>query len=1379
MYQPETTYRIQFHKDFNFNDFERIIPYLHQLGIKTIYASPIFEAVPGSMHGYDGLNPNTINPEIGTLEQLRKISTELKNLGMGWLQDFVSNHMAYTPQNKWLCDFLEKGKMSLYDEYFDKNPDEPLMAPFLGAPLEQVLEEQEISIVYSEGKLQLRYFDSEYPLNYTGYYDILSHELFDGKGFEGLRDQIDLLSQATEKNEFQHQWESLLKNLAEKLSRDTTQELFRKGLKKISKNKELLKRLIDLQFYRLCHWKETNSRINYRRFFTINSLICVHIQKEEVFKDYHRLLDQLIKEDIIQGVRIDHIDGLYDPYKYLQQLREMVGPGVYIVVEKILEHNEKLPSKWPVQGTSGYDFLAQVNNVLTDVKSEAAFTEMYHKIVMSDEPVEEMIRRYKQMILDNYMSGELNNLHTQFLKLIVNELPENILEDQIKKVIAELLICCPVYRYYPDTIPFDQQNEDQFARLIAMVRERNNVNVVALNFFIDCFTNELKLKDKTYKEALLHFWRRCMQLSGPLMAKGVEDTLMYNYPKLLAHNEVGSSISMFGISLNNFHQLMPDKLEAFPLSMNATSTHDTKRGEDSRARLQLLSANYWQWFDMVKEWLVKPKQNDDDLSIEDQYFVLQAVYGGIDFQDDDEGTEHFRQRLKAFLIKAAREAKHRSTWDSPNEMYEDALFQYALTVIDPKTKKGKALRKYLHQQKRAIVTQSLIQLMLKCTCPGVPDIYQGTEFWDLSFVDPDNRRPVNYEERIAALEQIELPEFKVEDIINNPVDPTIKLFCLYKLLQLRKALPDLFSKGLYRPLEISENYLSFIRRYKDDWIVVIAPLGDKAIDEQNVSIKLPIEAPVEWRNIFTGTTMERGNINLAEELKKFPVLVLRSESNNNKRSAGILLPLFSLPSSYGIGDMGKRALDFISFLSRSGQKLWQILPLNPVLEANSFSPYACSSAFAGDPLYIDPQGLVQEGLLEQMDILFIEMPSMKTVDYPIVRNNKVALLRTAWQKFKNYGTDILRTEFDRFCKEEKEWLDDYVLYAVLKDEFDGKPWYEWPEAFKNRAEEDIKQFKDLNQEELGLQKWMQFIFYKQWRKLRAFALQHDVKLVGDIPFYMSNDSADVWAYKSLFNIKASGQILFVAGVPPDYFSETGQLWGMPTYNWEVHQQSGYSWWINRLKQNIKLYDVVRLDHFRAFYDYWEIPGNADTAIDGTWKKGPQDSLFQLIKKHFPGMPFIAEDLGEIHRGVFDFKDKYQLPGMRILQFGFEYYKGNLRDLPHNFKLNSVVYTGTHDNNTTLGWFNALDGDARLVLSEYLGYEITAENVADSMIRMAYSSVAENLIIPMQDILGLDESSRVNTPSTIENNWRWRMLPDALTNDISLRLLQYARRYNRI
>lgn len=1377
MYQPEATYRIQFHKDFNFNDFEKIIPYLYRLGIKTIYAAPIFEAVPGSMHGYDGLNPNRINPDIGTLEQFRKISTQLKSLGMGWLQDFVPNHMAYSPQNIWLCDFLEKGKMSLYDDYFDKNPDEPLMAPFLGSTWEAALEQDEIKVVYSHGKLQFQYFDSCYPLNYTAYYDVLSHEIFDDKGFDDLRANAEFLSQVTDRNDFRDQWEQMLKGLAEKLNIDAVMALFREGLESINRDKVLLKRLNDIQFYRLCHWKETNERINYRRFFTINSLICVHIEREEVFEDYHRLLNQLVQEDLIQGIRIDHIDGLYNPTKYLQQLRAMAGPDVYIVVEKILEHHEKLPAVWSVQGTTGYDFLAQVNQVLTDTNPEPAFMEMYRKMVVTDEPVDEMIYRYKQMILDHYMGGELNNLYTQFLGLTANDLPGNMERAQIKKVIAELLVCCPVYRYYPDALPFDLQNEDQFTRLVALVRKRNNVAAHALDFFLDCFTDKTKLRDKTYAAELLHFWRRFMQLSGPLMAKGVEDTLMYNHQRFLAHNEVGNSPSVFGLSRNDFHQLMKDKMQTFPLSLNATSTHDTKRGEDSRARLQILSTNYKEWFKVVKDWMTETRaEGQDGLSMEDRYFIIQVVYGASGFREADH-DEHFMERLKAFLVKAAREAKRHSTWDDPNEEYENAMYQYACAIVDPKKKTGKSFRKYLQQYEKAITTQSLVQLTLKCTCPGIPDIYQGTEFWDLSFVDPDNRSPVDYNERIAALERITLPDFKMGNITKNAVDPDIKLFCLHKLLQLRKALPAVFEKGLYEPLDMGDNYLSFIRRYKEEWVLVVVPLGGE-VTVQDLSMNIPLQAPLQWRNIFTGASMHPADIDLVRELEQFPLLVLQSEVAGNKRSAGILLPLFSLPSPYGIGDMGRQAFDFVSFLSRSGQKLWQILPLNPVLEANFFSPYACSSAFAGDPLFIDPGDLVQEGLLSDMDILFIEMPSTATVDYTTARNNKMTVFRTAWTNFKKYGTEFMKNRFDQFCKEEAHWLDDYSWYVVLKEKFNGAPWYEWPAVFRDRAIADMKQYKDSKQDELYFNQWMQFIFYKQWYTLRTFAEQHNVKLVGDIPFYMSNDSADVWANKSLFNIDSTGEILCIAGVPPDYFSKTGQLWGMPTYRWEAHQTEGYSWWIRRLKQNIKLYDLVRLDHFRAFYDYWEIPGNADTAIHGVWKKGPQDELFQLIRKHFPDMPFIAEDLGEIHQGVFDFKDKYQLPGMRILQFGFEHYKATLRDLPHNFETRSVVYTGTHDNNTVLGWFKNIGADARQALHDYFGYEITEGNVADSMIKMAYSTVAYYLIIPMQDISGHNEHSRLNTPSTVQHNWKWRMLPAELTSEVTLRLLQYARRYNR-
>ncbi|RYD90988.1 MAG: 4-alpha-glucanotransferase, partial [Sphingobacteriales bacterium] len=447
-------------------------------------------------------------------------------------------------------------------------------------------------------------------------------------------------------------------------------------------------------------------------------------------------------------------------------------------------------------------------------------------------------------------------------------------------------------------------------------------------------------------------------------------------------------------------------------------------------------------------------------------------------------------------------------------------------------------------------------------------------------------------------------------------------------------------------------------------------------------------------------------------------------------------PLFSLPSRYGIGDMGSEARAFITKLFQGGQRLWQILPLNPVLEANACSPYACSSAFAGDPMYIDLEALRDEGLLEAFDLLSIEVMATRKVHYGTVRANKAALLDKSWVAFQQRDDVAAKAAFERFCVAEAHWLEDYAAYVVLKQMHADQSWTEWPEELRHRESAALAAFKVQERTALDQQRWLQFVFFQQWDKLKTFAGANNISFVGDIPFYMSQDSADVWAKPELFAMNEDSSLQWVAGVPPDYFSATGQLWGMPTYRWAVHQQQGYSWWIERLQQNVRLFDIVRLDHFRAFYDYWEIPGDAETAIDGTWQDGPRDDLFSEIKKHFPNMPFIAEDLGEIHKGVFAFKDTWKLPGMRVLQFGFSTYDPSLRDLPHNCTASSVVYTGTHDNDTTAGWFAALDDAARNALQAYAGTVINEDNVADIMIKMAYGTVADTLIIPIQDLLNL-------------------------------------------
>lgn len=1370
MYQPRATYRIQFNSTFTFRDLENIIPYLDDLGIKTIYASPIFSTMSGSKHGYDGTDPNSINPEIGTYEELQSIAKELKSRNMGWIQDFVPNHMAYSIHNGWLCDFMEKGKMSVYDCYFDKNPDEPLMAPFLGVSLKEALEQEQLKLFYNDGQLTLQYFNETFPLNYTAYFDIINHETFDSIDLQPLRGVLERISQITDKAIFSNEWTVIKDSLKEAFSEAEIRNHFNKGLEKLNKNKDFLLKLLDVQFYRLCQWNETNERINYRRFFTINSLICMNIQRPEVFDDYHRLLHQLVKEDIIQGVRIDHVDGLYDPKSYLKDLRELLGEPVYIIVEKILEQQESLPSKWPIEGTSGYDFLAQANQVLINQEAAPSFDHYYREIANNRANVEQLIYDYKERFLKEYMQGEWNNLCTQFKAIFENELQDGITDTVLKNLIAEVLVGCPVYRYYPDALPFDHDSQKQFDTLISIIRKKNKTDEKVLQFFADCFKKDLKEYTEDQTEELLHFWRRCMQLTGPLMAKGVEDTLTYNYPKFLALNEVGNDLRTFGISVPAFHEWIKTQLQKNPISMNATATHDTKRGEDSRSRLQYISSDAQEWLELLKNNTAL-SEKENDISIEDKIFVIQVIYSSIEW--DGFVTDSYKDRLSAFLIKAAREAKQYSNWEQPDEAYEKRITTFAFSLLEDSNTTGMAIREYLAKNKSPIVIHSLAQLILKCTCPGVPDIYQGTELWDFSFVDPDNRKAVDYEHRKALLKNI--PANSLVDLyLKDITDPAIKLFVLQRLLQLRKEKVDLFEKGTYEPIKTTGSYLAFSRRLAGEYIVVILLLSLN--DSKDGTVELDEKITGSCKNIFTGKTVDISNLQPEQMLADFPLIVLASEAVKNSRKSGILLPLFSLPSAFGIGGMGSEAHTFLQFLAKGKQRIWQLLPLNSVTKKSFFSPYACTSAFAGDLLYIDPVLLMEDGLLEEAEVLSMETDSKREVSYTKVKKAKAAMLAKAWKTSQNKNPDD--TAFTAFCEEEQSWLNDFALFTILKEQYKGKPWFEWPKPLRDRDKKAMAEIQALEKEKLSFQKWIQFLFFKQWKQLKTAAGKLNISLMGDIPFYLAHDSCDVWAHRTLFKLNDKGLMLQSAGVPPDYFSETGQLWGMPTYHWEEAAKNDFEWWMKRLKQNSKLFDVVRLDHFRAFYDYWEVPASHDNAIQGVWRKGPQDALFKTIQKHFPDMPFLAEDLGEIHSGVFRFMEQYNLPGMRVLQFGFDPYNEKGRDVPHNFKEHSVAYTGTHDNNTIVGWYHSLSGHSRKTLNEYTGLKTTRKNIHKVMIKMAQASVASWSIILAQDILGLDETCRINTPSTTQQNWKWRLLPHELSEKEANRLAKWTQRFNR-
>ena len=476
------------------------------------------------------------------------------------------------------------------------------------------------------------------------------------------------------------------------------------------------------------------------------------------------------------------------------------------------------------------------------------------------------------------------------------------------------------------------------------------------------------------------------------------------------------------------------------------------------------------------------------------------------------------------------------------------------------------------------------------------------------------------------------------------------------------------------------------------------------------------------------------------------------------RSSGILLHPTSLPGQFGSGDFGINSFKFVDWLVSAGQTVWQILPLGEVGPGNS--PYMSSSAFAGNILLIDLEWLVKQGWLEAEDLLPVPEFKSERVDYELLKPYRMGKLRLAAQRFLSKRNHRKRAAYVEFCSKEKHWLDDYVLFNAVGQHEAGGDWSEWPQELVRRDPQALEAARLRYANEIEFWKFCQWCFAQQWFELKDYANDRGVRIVGDVPIFVAYHSADVWAHQELFELDASGRPTLVAGVPPDYFSETGQLWGNPLYRWDVHEQTGYAWWISRLEHAFRLYDLVRIDHFRGFADYWAVPASALTAIDGIWMPGPGDKLFEAFQQVLGKLPIIAEDLGLITPDVIELRDRFGLPGMRILQFAFGEDERNYF-LPHHYVANSVAYTGTHDNDTSLGWWNSATKHERSFALHYLGcddHEINWE-----MIKALSVSAANTVIYPLQDVLGLNSDHRMNFPGTSEGNWEWRFAWGQLQN----------------
>ncbi|MDY0104185.1 MAG: 4-alpha-glucanotransferase [Lentimicrobium sp.] len=493
----------------------------------------------------------------------------------------------------------------------------------------------------------------------------------------------------------------------------------------------------------------------------------------------------------------------------------------------------------------------------------------------------------------------------------------------------------------------------------------------------------------------------------------------------------------------------------------------------------------------------------------------------------------------------------------------------------------------------------------------------------------------------------------------------------------------------------------------------------------------------------------------------------------NIRKAGILLHPTSLPGAYGIGTFGPEAFAFIDFLQKAGQNLWQVLPLGPTGPGDS--PYQSYSAFALNPMLIDLSHFIKKDLINKSDLKEAQKPNTGRVDYGFVNGSRNNIFRKAHQAFENAAPENDKNACNQFIEKHSYWLDDYALFMAIKEQMNGLPWYEWPDELRFRETQTLATHKELLNERIRYHKYLQFVANCQWMTLKEYANNKKIEVIGDIPLYVAFDSSDAWANPEVFMLDEELNPKMVAGVPPDFFSETGQLWGNVLFNWDYLKNTGFDWWIKRVAHNLELADIIRIDHFRGLIAFWAVPFGAETAIDGHWIEAPAVELFEALYGKFGKLPIIAEDLGVITPDVDAVREKFNLPGMKILQFGFD--EGDSNDfLPHFYQPNSVVYTGTHDNDTIIGWYNQLKSEVKLKFHKYSGSIGSEPHWL--MIRMAWASVSKMAIVPLQDVMGLDTTSRMNIPGTLINNWQWRYLEGQLPDEYAHILLDLSKLYNR-
>ncbi|MBL6456405.1 malto-oligosyltrehalose synthase [Belnapia sp. T6] len=920
---PRATYRLQFHAGFRFRDAAALAPYLARLGVSHVYASPYLKARPGSSHGYDIVDHGRLNPELGEEAEFRAMSAAFRENGLGQLLDFVPNHMGVGgSDNPWWLDVLEWGPDSDYAGWFDIDwdPDRrylfnKLLVPFLGDQYGAVLQDGQLELRFdpAEGGFAVwAYGTHKLPICPLHYERVLGHAHPElerlGDAFSGLpnwrprvharaRDlQAELAGLVRERSDVREAVEAAVARLNGKPGRlETWRDL---------------DTLIQDQHWRAAHFRVAADDINYRRFFNINELAGLRMELPELFDHAHRFVFSLLEDGTLEGLRIDHVDGLLDPKGYLQRLREAAPRPFYLVVEKILSRHEALREDWPVEGTTGYEFANLVLGLLVDPAGEEGFSRTYAEFIRGAEPFAETVRDCKIRIMLNEMASELNTLARDAARVArqnprTADFTRNILQRGLKEIVA----CFPVYRTYVDgtVSPTEADRRDIEWAIAQARRNETDLDPSVFDFLHRLLTSDLVAEPGSgfSRHSVVRFAMRVQQYSGPVMAKGLEDTAFYRYNRFVALNEVGGHPDHFGVSLPAFHKANAQRAQRWPHAMLGTSTHDTKRGEDTRARLAVLSEMPEEWARQVQTWsrILRARRGDVEGTAppdrNDEYLFYQLLLGAWPAEltgtgmPEAEALRGFAERMEGAMVKSMREAKRHTTWAAPNTVYEEGMLGFLREALDP-SRSGAFLDAFLPFQAKVArlgFRNSLVQTALKLALPGMPDIYQGCELWDLSLVDPDNRRPVDYDLRQRVLEEVGAAMARdrraaMLGMLENWRDGRAKLALTATLLAHRRDHEALFTEGGYEALAATgakaDQLCAFLRSHGEDRLLVVASRfpARQEVDRGWGDTAIPVPGTGGWRDLLTGRRLEAGAITAEAVLADLPVALLVPETGH-------------------------------------------------------------------------------------------------------------------------------------------------------------------------------------------------------------------------------------------------------------------------------------------------------------------------------------------------------------------------------------------------------------------------------------------------------------------------------------------------------------------